>query len=268
MEMLSRSPNQYGPKSVWRMRLDVIRGSGQIALPLVQGVEDQAAGEHAVEEQTAEEQTEAKEVEVRASAEPGEIDSAVQDADDLIDVDAEVVVAAKLVRAMQAEIGSLRREVKTLDNTVRELLDANQGGLQGNRAARRKEARRGRRRRGDAKTEEDRAGPVVSVLSELVGAVNGLLEDFELQPLTEHETRRVLRMEADWHRRFPEQELPCHFALYAAEQAAKKSEKDFTTYMLRVLEDSLTRGYTERGIPSEQSKQRFMKKQGRWKSRY
>ena len=266
LEMLSRSPNQHGPKSVWRMSLDVIRSNGQMVLPLEQTVENRTP-----EEQTGDVRTVVAEVAVEELEDPIELDSGVQDGGELNDVDEEiVVVTVKSLRDMQAEISSLRRRVRTLDKRV-QVLDGRQGGLQGNRAARR-EATRKERKRGGNEKKENRAGPAVSKPSKLVSAVNGLLvNNFGLTPLTKVEVRRVLEMEADWLRRFPDEDMPDYYSLYAAEQAAEKAERDFTAYMLKVLADSLERGYTERGIPDTETSQRFLEKQGRWpkkESRY
>ena len=235
MELLSRSPNQWGERSMWRMRLHVVLSNGQMMMPL-----------HVSEKEAIPSDVE-PEPEVVVSEDVA-AEAAVQ-----VDSDEEKAAFEREVRgysvkeleqAELAELALIREMEQEVDGLIERLTRA-VGKVGSLRAAQRAELERG----AGKKNRRARVAPVSEAKAietvKLVGDVNWYLEKWGEQRLTGVESRRAGRIEADWRAGNGGADVPAALLEYAAGEAMRFAEKSRSGYMLRVLEDKVREGYVE-----------------------
>ena len=263
-----RSPNQHGGRSLWAMNLDVVLTNGQLPLTLPDASETDDAltpggdvsadapevGPGPVQELAASVDEQPNE-QLEFVADHTESEPAFLDVSALSDTEIAAIVEAKrddpewkgLFSMTVEELAVKMDDVKGLGNRIAvatRYADSQENGQVKHKAPR--------------KTPPHE--PVVTIQSDLLITFKGVVEALGVPRLSEAEIARVVEMEARWTRNHPGERTPTKFVQYAADEAARSSRRDSVKYMLKVLEDSLERGFTSRRFPQSGS--------GQWGSRY
>ena len=295
LDMLWRCPNQYGEKSIWRMNLDVVLSTGQMAieLPVEDLIDGQEGGGEAAQPEVELPEVEYVNEPVRPSeaveAEPssglearGHAMTVVSGADTwrlhLMAGDKEAL--RKEMEQMSSEeiqghinnsasitsVFSSELERRQTRNVVtapaltraerrRQKADRKRVTLGGNIRARKKG-------KGSETGQTTEAALDARSSSPLVRDVEGLMrESFDMPSLSDAEVLRVAALEREWRVNNSGADVPRDFLVYAATEATKSARSDFTAYMLSVLEASLRRGYGAR-LPSASKLEQFRNRSG------
>ena len=253
LEIVSRGPNQYGPRTVWLMRLDIVLSASQLRMNLDAGLPQEPAATsagpkhsyappipHFIAPTSA--PSSASSPAKSPTDTPGPLSSGEGERSE--SVDDRVRELERLTKRQEREIRRLRGSVKRL----RLLLSEND-------------------EEGSAKntSESDDTPPQVSVEgkadSPLEGQLNALFEGLDVRPLTESQRARLLSMEARWQNR-RQKAVPKHFAEYAVSEALESGTDRFAGYVLGVLERSIEEGYTVQGAPDNAAAQDFLRRTG------
>ncbi len=251
LTLKERSLNQYCERSIWAMNLDLVLHTGQ--LPLI-GLETLESADD-VPADTPDAAVNAEEAAESVSPEPSApVDDELRDdeaaetekSDEFLSDSERAVLDKHLDDPEFARLLTLPKEaimsyIRKLNVSVERLqMVLKVLGQEGDKPPEASEGNRGKETR----------KATVALRSELLVSVERVLKEVGARPLREAEVARVAAMEADWRKRHPG-EIPDEFVSYAAEEAARSSERDWVSYMLRVLEDSLQRGFTSRKFPKQ-----------------
>ena len=257
MTLKYRSPNQHGGRSLWAMNLDIVLTSGQLPLTLADASDQDDAivpdGDEPVNAlQVAPEPVQKLEpgvdedfnVPQEISVDHTKLEPAGLDISELSDYDIAEIVEAKrddpewkgLLSMTVEELTVKMDDIKGLGDRIRVV--TRYADRQTNRHTTQKVPHKTPPRK-----------PVVTIKSELLVAFEMVLETLGVPRLSEAEIARVVDMEAQWVRKHPDDKIPKEFVQYAADEAARSSRQDSVKYMLKVLEDSLDRGFTSRRFP-------------------
>ncbi len=253
LEIVSRGPNQYGPRTIWRMRLDVVLCASQLRMDFDDALPQEPADTDARPRRTsplpdphvivpspapsppaAATETPADK-HVTVSSSEGERSESVDD---------RVRELERLTKSQEREIRRLRGSVKRL----RLLLSGEDKESGQNDTA-----------------ESDEAPPYVQADgkadSPLEVQINALFEELNVRSLTDTQRERLLSMEVKWINR-RQKPVPKHFAEYAVAEALKSGTDRFAGYVLGVLERSIEEGYTVQGAPDSAAAQGFLHRTG------
>ena len=253
LEIVSRGPNQYGPRTIWRMRLDVILSASQLRMNFDEAPPEELADIDARPKDLS--PTPNSHFITHSPAPPSPATTSETLADKHAPVlsgggnrselvDDRVRELERLTKSQEREIRRLRDSVKRLrlllsgedeDIVPRDTPNSDETPL-----------------RASVKGKAD---------SLLEGQVNALFKELDVRPLTEVQRARLLSMEAKWTNRRREA-VPKHFAEYAVAEALKSGTDRFAGYVLGVLERSIEEGYTVQGAPDEATGQDFLRRTG------
>ena len=249
LELVWRSPNQHGDKSLWRMRLDVILSSGQLAMSIdtpdlnteetepvdIEGRHVEAANEPAVREDADAEGA----YQVAAAGSPRSLTRGRPR--DWADEEYQAAVDAELERLL-----ALKRPVEVIEDEVKRrtaLSDAAQRELVIRRAEEEQPPRATRRRM-------EREARKKSPTSTFVQRLKKVLTEEREGGLSRTDERKALEVEAAWAERHGDETVPEGVIQMAAEAARERSTKSFAGFMLKVISDEM-KDYAKEGITGE-----------------
>lgn len=242
LEMVWRCPNQYGEKSVWRMKLEVVLSSGQLAmeLPVEEMSETQKVGDEATQSEVAQpEAVQSPENDKASNANEAKPPSA-SEARGKAGAAVRRTGTWNLLEKTQ-DTKTIRREIANMsDEEIQEHIAYNEGGAflfadelqrRGTAVAAPGLTRAERRRlkaeqkrantRGDVRAAEKeveaRAARESSLLAQDVDAL--LRESFDMPPLSDAEALRVASLEQEWRDAHSGANAPRDFVEYAATEA-------------------------------------------------
>ncbi len=251
LEIASRGPNQYGPRTIWRMRLDVVLSASQLRMNFDEAHPEELAdtdarpqdpsptpSSHSIALSPAP-SSPAATTETPAGKHAPVLPGGGSRSDS---VDDRVRELERLTKSQEREIRRLRDNVKRL----RLLLSEEKEDL-------------GPRDNSNSDETPVRAPVKGKADSPLEGQINALFTELEVRPLTEEQRERLLSMEAKWLNRH-QKAIPEHFAEYAVSEALKSGTDRFTGYVLGVLERSIEEGYTVQGAPDSVAAQDFLRR--------
>lgn len=251
LEIVSRGPNQYGPRTIWRMRLDVVLSASQLrmnfdeALPEVLADIDTSPQDLSPTPNShliAPSPTPSSPAATTGSPADKHVPVLSGGGNRSESVDDRVRELERLTKSQEREIRRLRDSVKRL----RLLLSGEDIGP----------------RDTPNSDETPLRAPVKGKSDSLLeGRINALFKELDVRPLTEEQRERLLSMEAKWLSRW-RKAVPEHFAGYAVAEALKSGTDRFAGYVLGVLERSIEEGYTVQGAPSDATAQDFLRRTG------
>ena len=253
LEIVSRGPNQYGPKTVWRMRLDVVLSASQLRMDLDDALPQEPADTDARRQHASPSRNPHFVASSSAplSPEPStrtpsdkHVPVSSSEAERSESVDERVRELERLTKSQEREIRRLRDNVKRLRLLLSE--EGEESDPQ------------------DTSTSDEMPLDVPTegkVASQLEGQINALFEELDARPLTDAQRRRLHSMEAKWLSRW-QKDVPDHFADYAVSEALKSGTDRFAGYVLGVLERSIEEGYTVQGAPDSAAGQDFLRRTG------
>ena len=253
LEIVSRGPNQYGPRTIWRMRLDVVLSASHLRMNLDDALSEELAD---IDACPLDPSPAPNPHLIAPSPAPSSPDATTQTPTDKHvpvsssetqrseSVDDRVRELERLTKSQEREIRRLRDNVKRL----RLLLSGEDEDSVP---------------RDTAKSEEapPRAPVEGRADSPLEGQINALFKELEVRPLTDVQRERLHSMEAKWLSRW-QKAVPEHFAEYAVAEALKSGTRRFAGYVLGVLERSIEEGYTVQGSPDNATGQDFLRRTG------
>ena len=256
LELVWRSPNQHGDRSLWRMRLDVIRSSGQLAMSIdmpgvdteeMEPVDMDVSHVEAADEPGVLEDADAEEADQVAAA--GSLRSLTRGPRDWADEEYQAAVDAELERLL-----ALRRPVEVIEDEVKRrtaLSDAAQRELVIRRAEEEQPPRATRRRlEREARKRVSSQGRRPSPTSAFVQRLNEVLSEEREGGLSRADERKALEVEAAWAERHGDETIPDEVIQMAAEAARERSTKSFAGFMLKVISDEL-KDYAKKGLSGE-----------------
>ncbi len=265
VELLSRSPNQWGPRSTWRMRLDVIISNGQLALPL--DVEEDEAGELKDEAELPEPSAgSTEELGAKTDASVNDAAEAPSTSPTRTAVSPEALAEAReAVEALKAGdnpdvlsiLAELSRDSRIVDPEWRagvfSLLDADLQSLH----SRMQTTSTALELFGEGEVERVLALMAEMVVVEkdnaalkerpegarravveavkLVGDIDAVLDKWGEALLRPEERKRAGEIEAQWRLAHPHRDIPKDAIRYAAEETLANATKSRSGYMLGVL---------------------------------
>ena len=257
-----RSLNQHSEKSLWAMNLDVVLHNGQLPLALTDtsdSDEDELPDAHKPAPEPAQESADELDeyVDQQPEVTAAQTESELEDLDISALSDAEVAAIVDAKRndpEWQSLLSMTAEELAVKMDDIKEL---------GNRldvVTRYTDSQKQARVEPKASRKTGPGKPLVTMKSDLLIDFDKVVKTFGVSRLSEAETAQILDMEARWMQKNPGERTPTDFVQYAADEAARSSRRDSVKYMLKVLEDSLERGFTSRRFPQSGS--------GQWGSRY
>ena len=261
-----RSLNQHSEKSLWAMNLDVVLHNGQLPLTLTDisnpdEEEPADAPEPASEPADEPAQEPADELDEYVDQQP-EV-TATQTESELEDLDISALSDAEVAAIVDAKRNDPEWQ-SLLSMTAEELAvkmdDIKELGNRLDVVTRYTDSQKQARVEPKASRKTLPGKPPVTMKSDLLIDFDKVVKTFGVSRLSEAETAQILDMEARWMQKNPGERTPTEFVQYAADEAARSSRRDSVKYMLKVLEDSLERGFTSRRFPQSGS--------GQWGSRY
>ena len=223
LEILSRGPNQYGPKTIWRMRLDVFCRSAQMAMNL-DAATDSLDGEREVESAGAKD----GDAPPRKATGPGvrTTQRSVSGMIPIQDVNVQLrLLEEKYVRRVTEledivveqgqTIAGLIEEVRILNGGAQEAGEDSCGSLEAGLAGSR---------------------PAEHWQLKLVDAVSKTLEEIQKEPLSQHQKKRLRRAERAWRSSHEGAPVPNSFISYAVDEAYEKKVRRFPGYVVSIIE--------------------------------
>lgn len=223
LEILSRGPNQYGPRTIWRMRLDVFCRSPQMAMD-VDAVTDLPQGEgEVVSEDSNDGDAPPRKV---GRANPRTAQWPASGMVPLEDVNTQLRLLEEkyISRVMELE-GIVVEQGQTIAGLIEEVRILNGGATQDSEGS------------GGGSI----AGPAESRSAErwqlkLVNAVSKTLEEIQKNPLSPHQKKRLRRAERTWRSSHEGQPVPDAFISYAVDEAYQKKVRRFPGYIVSIIE--------------------------------
>ncbi len=252
LEIVSRGPNQYGPRTIWRMRLDVVLSASQLRMNFDEAPSEEIAdidarpqdpsptpNSHSIELSPAPSSP------ATTTESPAHKHAPVPSGggNRSESVDDRVRELERLTKSQEREIRRLRDNVKRL-----RLLLSGEDDI-------------GHRDTSSSAETPPRAPVKGKAESLLEGQINALFKELDVRPLTGAQRERLLSMEAKWLSRW-QKPVPKHFAEYAVAEAFKSGTDRFAGYVLGVLERSIKEGYTVQGAPDDATGQDFLRRTG------
>ena len=253
LEIVSRGPNQYGPRTIWCMRLDVVLSASQLRMNLDEALPEELADTDARPQDSsptpkphfiAPSPPPSSPVATTKTPADKHVSVSSSEAERSESVDDRVRELERLTKSQEREIRRLRDNVKRL----RLLLSG-------------EDEDSGPRDTSNSDEMPFRVPLESKTDSPLIGQINALFEELDVRPLTDAQRERLLSMEAKWLSRW-QKAVPEHFAEYAAE-ALKSGTDRFAGYVLGVLERSIEEGYTVPGAPDNLAGQDFLRRTGK-----
>ena len=252
LEIVSRGPNQYGPRTIWRMRLDVVLSASQLRMNFDEAPPEELADIDARPQDSSPTPNPHSIAPSPAPSSPASTTEspAYKHAPVLSgggnrseSVDDRVRELERLTKSQEREIRRLRDNVKRL-----RLLLSGEDDI-GHRDT-------------SSSAETPLPAPVKGEADSLLeGQINALFKELDVRPLTGAQRERLLSMEAKWLSRW-QKAVPEHFAEYAVAEALKSGTDRFAGYVLGVLERSIEEGYTVQGVPDDANAQDFLRRTG------
>ena len=221
LEILVRGPNQYGPKTMWRMRLDVFCRSPQMAMnmdalpasPEVEVVSGDSEDGGAASRKVAG-------AGVRTAQRSASGMVPIED----VNVQLRLLEEKYMSRVTELEgivveqgqtIAGLMEEVRILKGDARETGEDSGGGTTA----------------GDAGPR-----PAERWQLKLVDAVSKTLEEIQKKPLSQNQKKRLRRAERAWRSSHDGEPVPDAFISYAVDEAYQKKVRRFPGYIVSILE--------------------------------
>ena len=251
LEIVTRGPNQYGPRTIWRMRLDVVLSASQLRMDLDEVLPEELADADARPQHSSPIPNSHSVAPSPAASSPAATTNTPADepvpahsyeGNRSESVDDRVRELERLTKSQEREIRRLRDNVKRL----RLLLSG-------------QDEDNGHLRTPNSDEAPLRAPVEANADSPLEGQLNALFEELEVRPLTGAQRERLHSMEAKWLGRW-QKAVPKHFAEYAVAEALKSGTDRFAGYVLGVLERSIGEGYTVQGAPDSAAGQDFLRR--------
>ena len=221
LEILVRGPNQYGPKTMWRMRLDVFCRSPQMAMnmdalpdpPEVEVVSGDSEDGGAAARKVAG---------AGARTAQGSASGMVPIED--VNVQLRLLEEKYMSRVTELE-GIVVEQGETIAGLMEEVRILNGG------------AREAGKDSGDGTTAGD-AGPRPAERWQLklVDAVSKTLEEIQKKPLSQNQKKRLRRAERAWRSSHDGEPVPDAFISYAVDEAYQKKVRRFPGYIVSILE--------------------------------
>lgn len=223
LEILSRGPNQYGPKTIWRMRLDAFCRSPQMAMNM-DAVTDVPEGEGEVVSADSKDGALPPREVPRASAQTAQGSASGMVLIEDMNIQLRLLEEKYVSRVTELEeivveqgqtIAGLMEEVRILNGGATE-----DGGGSGGGSS---------------------AGPVESRSEErwhlkLVDTVSKTLEEIQKNQLSQHQKKRLRRAERTWRSNHQGEPVPDAFISYAVDEAYQKKVRRFPGYIVSIIE--------------------------------
>ena len=246
LELVYRSPNQHS-KSLWRMNFDLIFSVGQLPLVASESVDSTPA---AADQENVGRPIDAEDAVVEPRVEnPDTFPFRTRDLPNLTDEEVEDLIAEYKDHPTWEQLMSMTPE--EIDEEATDI--AEHWIWWGSHRAWRIEMRR-------SLNEMKQGLRRVHIESELVRAINENMSGLRLPALTPAEATRVAEMEAGWRAKNGDAAVPLEYVTYAAGEAIRSADRDYPSYLLKVLQDSLARGFTSRTVPRQRG--------GDWSNRF
>ena len=253
LELVYRSPNQHS-KSLWRMNFDLIFSVGQ--LPLVTSESVDSTPSAAADQENVERPTDAEEavVEPRVAKLHEETRAKpfafrTRDLSALTDKEIDALIAEYEDHPTWERLTSMTSdEIETSASEVMGMLDmlGLASGLAHRNEGIQSASKQVRVKPRDNSPKRERRSQIES---ELARSITGNLDGLNLPGLTPAEVTRVVEIEARWRAKNGGEDVPLEYVTYAADEAIRSADRDYAAYLLKVLEDSLERGFTSRPVP-------------------
>lgn len=252
LEIVSRGPNQYGPRTIWRMRLDVVLSASQLRMNFDEAPPEELADIEARPQDPSPTPNPHSIAPSPAPSSPaGTTGSPAYKHAPVLSgggnrsesVDDRVRELERLTKSQEREIRRLRDNVKRL-----RLLLSGEDDI-------------GHRDTSSSAETPLRAPVKGKPDSPLEGQINALFKELDVRTLTGAQRERLISMEAKWLSRW-QKAVPEHFAVYAVAEALKSGTDRFAGYVLGVLERSIEEGYTVQGSPDDANAQDFLRRTG------
>lgn len=252
LEIVSRGPNQYGPRTIWRMRLDVVLSASQLRMNFDEAPPEELADIDARPQDPSPTPNPHSIAPSPAPSSPAATTESPEYKHAPIlsgggnrseSVDHRVRELERLTKSQEREIRRLRDNVKRL-----RLLLSGEDDI------------------GHRDTSSSAETPLRTPVkgkpdSPLEGQINALFKELDVRTLTGAQRERLISMEAKWLSRW-QKAVPEHFAVYAVAEALKSGTDRFAGYVLGVLERSIEEGYTVQGSPDDANAQDFLRRTG------
>ncbi len=223
LEILVRGPNQYGPKTMWRMRLDVFCRSPQMAMNM-DALTDLPVSEVGVVSGDSKGGGAAARKVAGAGARTAQRSASGMVPIEDVNVQLRLLEEKYMSRVTELEgivveqgktIAGLLEEVRILNGDAREAGEDSGGGTTA----------------GDAGP-----GPAERWQLKLVDAVSKTLEEIRKKPLTQNQKKRLRRAERAWRSSHDGEPVPDAFISYAVDEAYQKKVRRFPGYIVSILE--------------------------------
>ena len=243
LEIIVRGPNQYGPKTIWRMRLDAFCRNGQMAMALDPDAEA-ASADGAKGKSDMQEQREDKDL----AAGDGSVNNGID--------------RQEISSEQHLPEGFYQRRVVELEDLV---------GKQGNTITELMAEVRVLRSERDARGVTDT--PTVDDTSEvsgnepgwdavLVQVVEETLKEIGAHGLTTPQRGRLRRAEKTWRGAHGGDAVPEEFITFAIKEAHRTKPNKFPGFIVTVIERRVKEGYRGRSTPDEERIQVYLQGRG------
>ena len=241
LEMLSRGPNQYGPKTRWRMRLDVFCQSAQMSMNLPvtyetpEELNDGDGGESVTERRSTSNRFTANRrtasTTISRTPVPGMI--AIEE----INLQLRLLEEKYMGRVTELE-GIVNDQGNRIAGLIEEvwILRGRAGSADGGQVGSDRQELGDFLERGGGGIGEVGAVEVDNWEPQLVDALSSVLSEIGKEPLTRHHKKRLRRAERLWKSNQGEVAVPDTFIAYAVAEAHEKKVRRFAGYMVSIIE--------------------------------
>ena len=262
LEMLSRGPNQYGPKTRWKMRLDVFCQSAQMSMNLPVAYETSGELDDVDERETVTERkpvTKRRTSSTRASRTPVPGMIAIEE----VNIQLRLLEEKYMGRVAELE-GMVNDQGNRIAGLMEEvqILRSRAGSTESIQHGSDSHERVDCRGRGDGTEDVGVAGAGKWEL-ELVDAVSGVLSEIGKEPLTRDHKKRLRRTERLWKSNQGGVAVPDAFIAYAVAEAHEKRARRFAGYMVSIIERRVNEvGSAEVRLDEDAAVQGYLQKKG------
>lgn len=263
LEMLSRGPNQYGPKTRWRMRLDVFCQSAQMSmnLPVADKTPDDlddGKGREPVTEQKPVTNWRTPVTRAAINLAPGMIPI------EEVNVQLRLLEEKYMGRVRELE-GMVNQQGDRIVGLMEEMriLRSRAGSTESIQYGSDSHEGVDYRDRGDGGTGDVGVAETCKWELELVDAVSSVLSEIGKEPLTRHHKKRLRRAERLWKSNQGGVAVPDAYIAYAVAESHEKKVRRFAGYMVSIIERRVNEAGRAEVKPDEDAAVRgYLQKKG------